>query len=172
MNSYKKYLVMAGAIGLSSVALILAGVSPAEGDKPADVLVVNPVGSPVPVVTLPLRELHPQTLNATFSEEFHNFTFDPPAGKRLVVESASARVRLPPGQRAHATISANFSTGVGAQFLDLDFQGTFGGVDVYTTTQPVRLYVNEIGGFFGIVRTGTGSVFAEVSLAGYLEDAP
>jgi hypothetical protein len=44
--------------------------------------------------------------------------------------------------------------------------------NVYTTTQPVRLYVSEIGGSFGIVRTGTGNVFAEVSLAGYLEDAP
>jgi hypothetical protein len=170
MKSSKQYLVMAGTIGLSSLAFFVADVSPAMGDKPTDVLVVNTLGSPVPVVTLPLRELHQESHNATFSDPSFNFTVDVPQGKRLIVESASARVRLPPGQRVRATIQGNFSTGLGTQHLSLSFQGTFDGVDVYTTTQPVRLYVSDVGGSFTVVRTGTGDVFAEVSLAGYLED--
>jgi hypothetical protein len=170
MKMSKPHLLVAAAIGLLSLTLILADVPPAMGDKPVDVNVVNPIASPVPVVTVPIRELHQESKNATFTEPSFTFDIDVPSGKRLIVESASVRVRLPPGQRAHASVGGNFSTGVGTQFLSLSFQGTFDGQDVYTTTQPVRLYVNPAGGLFSVVRTGAGSVFAEVSFAGYLEE--
>ena len=116
--------------------------------------------------------LHQESKNANFTTAFFNFSIDVPAGKQLIIESASVRVSLPPGQRARAFVSGNFPTGVGMQHLSLEFQGTFDGADIYTTTQPVRLYVSEAGGIFNIVRNGTGSVFAEVSIVGFLEDVP
>jgi hypothetical protein len=46
------------------------------------------------------------------------------------------------------------------------------GNDIYTTTQPVRLYVTPAVGLCNIVCTGVGSVFAEVSFVGYFEKVP
>jgi hypothetical protein len=95
-----------------------------------------------------------------------------PASEHLIIESASVRVRLPVGERAHARVSGNLSTGVGASYLSLAFQGTSDGNDIYTTTQHVRLYVALAVGLCDIVCTGVGSVFAEVSFAGYFENVP
>jgi hypothetical protein len=133
--------------------------------------VVNTSNEPVPVV-IQGRELHQESRNAEFTTAFVNFPIAVPAGKRLIIESASARVRLPVGERAQASVSGNFSTGVGTQYLSLAFQGTFDGHDIYTTTQPVHLYVAPAGGLFNIVRTGVGSAFAEVSFVGYFENVP
>jgi hypothetical protein len=172
MTAFMNYLLIATGIGLVSLTLTLTNVGQAVAQgqqKPIDVEVVNT--EPVPVV-IQGRELEQKSINATFSTESHSFSINVPAGKRLIIESASVRVRLPVGERAHASISGNFSTGVGTQYLPLAFQGTFDGNDVYTTTQPVRLYVNSVGGAFSIVRTGVGSVLAEVAFAGYFEDAP
>jgi hypothetical protein len=157
MKSCKQHLVGAASVGLTSLVVILGGVRPATAEK--------------------LAELHQEAKNANFTTEFFNFSIAVPAGKRLIIESASARVTLPSGQRARATVSGNFPTGVGMQHLTLEFQGTFDGADVYTTTQPVRLYIqgpvgNQGTGIFSVVRNGTGNVFAEVSIAGFLEDLP
>jgi hypothetical protein len=157
MKSCKQHLVGAASVGLTSLVVILGGVRPAMAEK--------------------VIELHQEAKNANFATPFFNFSIDVPAGKRLVIESASARVSLPPGQRARASVSGNFPTGVGMQHLTLEFQGTFDGADVYTTTQPMRLYIqgpagNQGIGIFSIVRDGTGNVFAEVSIVGFLEDVP
>lgn len=50
--------------------------------------------------------------------------------------------------------------------------GPVGGNDIYTTTQPVRLYVAPAVGLCDIVCTGVGSVLAEVSFVGYFENVP
>ena len=139
--------------------------------NPLSVEVINTSNEPVPVV-LQGRELFQQSQNTEFTTAFTNFSIAVPAGKRLTIESASARVSLPVGQRAQANVSGNSATGVGTQYLSLVFQGTFDGQDVYTTTQPVRLYVNSVGGNFQIVRTGVGRVSAEVSFVGYFENVP
>jgi len=152
MNSYTQHFAGVASVGLTSLVLVLGGVRPALAEK--------------------VTEPHQESKNANFTAPFFNFSIDVPAGKRLTIESASARVVLPPGQRARAVVSGNFPTGVGTQHLTLEFQGTFDGADVYTTTQPVRLYVSEIGGSFSVVRNGTGTVFAEVSFVGFLEDVP
>jgi hypothetical protein len=158
MKSCTQHLVRAATVGLTSLVLILGSGPAAMAERVA--------------------ELYQEAHNATFSGASFNFTIDVPAGKRLIVESASARVTLPAGQRARAFVSGNFPTAFGVQYLTLEFQGTFDGSDVYTTTQPVRLYIqgpagNPGTGVFNIVRNATtGSVFAEVSIAGFLEDAP
>jgi hypothetical protein len=173
MKSFHHYVMIAAGIALVSLTLITSNAGQvAAQQKPLDVNVVNTVGTPVPVLPLSTRELHQESKNATFSDPFFNFQIDVPSGKRFIIESASVRVRLPVGERAQAFVSGNFATGVGTQFLSLNLQGTFDGQDVYTTTQPVRLYVNSAGGGFSVVRTGTGSVFAEVSFVGYLETVP
>jgi hypothetical protein len=173
MTALKQYGVVATGVGLLSLTLVVTHVGQVTAQqKPLDVTVVNTGAEPVPVVTIPARALHQESHNASFTEKFFNFSIDVPAGQRLIIESASVRVALPAGDRAQANVSGNFTTGVGMQFLSLAFQGTFDGKDIYTTTQPVRLYVGAGGGIFTIVRAGAGSVFAEVSIAGYFETVP
>jgi hypothetical protein len=151
MESFKQHLVAVASLAVTSLVLIVGDARPALAEK---------------------VERHQVSKNANFSTTSFNFSIDVPAGKWLIIESASARVSVPPGQRARASVSGNFPTGVGAQYLTLELQGTFNGVDVYTTTQPVRLYVSEIGGIFSVSRDGAGNAFAEVSIVGFLEDVP
>jgi hypothetical protein len=173
MKSFNQYVVIAAGITLLSLTLIATNAGQVVAQqKPLDVNVINTTATPVPVFPLSTRELHQVSNNATFSDPFFNFTIEVPTGKRLIIESASVRLTLPAGDVGRASVSGNFQSGLGSQYLSLNFQGTFNGHDVYTTTQPVRLYVNSAGGFFNVVRTGTGTVFAEVSIAGYLEPAP
>jgi hypothetical protein len=94
--------------------------------NPLSVEVVNTSDEPVPVV-IQGREIYQESRNAELTTAFFNFPIAVPAGKPLIINSASARVRLLVGARAHASVSGNFSTEVGAPYLSLAFQGTFEG---------------------------------------------
>jgi hypothetical protein len=103
-----------------------------------------------------------------------------PAGKRVVIETASLRVSLPPYQTAQAVLGANVFQGaptlaVGQLFFTLTRRGIFGGSDILTASQPTRLYGSGPTPLtFAVVRDSTSGTFAfELSVSGYLEaDAP
>jgi hypothetical protein len=62
-----------------------------------------------------------------------------PAGKCLIVESASVLTKLPSGQRAYAQFYGNYKR-VGNLYFSLKHQGTFDGREVWTAAEPARIY--------------------------------
>jgi hypothetical protein len=100
-----------------------------------------------------------------------------PTGKRVVIETASVRVQLPPGQRVQAVLGTNVARGaptlaLGQLFFVLTLQGTFNGVNIFTASHPTRLYGSgSTPVSFTVLRNATSGTFAfELSLSGYLED--
>jgi hypothetical protein len=94
-------------------------------------------------------------------------------GKGMVVEMISVRATVPVGQRVYADAGGNGPGGVGTAYLPLSFQGTFNGLDVYVTTQPLTLYVSSSGGSIGVHRNSTsGNMIAEISVIGHYQVFP
>jgi hypothetical protein len=62
-----------------------------------------------------------------------------PAGKCLIVESASVLTKLPSGQRAYVQFYGNYKR-VGNLYFSLKHQGTFDGREVWTVAEPARIY--------------------------------
>jgi hypothetical protein len=121
-----------------------------------------------------VHEPFQMSANQDFTGLFANLPISVPAGKRLIVESASVIIRLPAGQRANVQLIGNQNL-VGMVHFSLNHQGTFKGRDVWTAAESVRIYGNpgDSTVFFNIERSdGTGSSFVEVSLAGYLIRVP
>jgi hypothetical protein len=89
-----------------------------------------------------------------------------PAGQRLVIESASVDIRVPPGQKVIASVHG------GGQSLTIPvtLQGAFFGQDVFQGAQPVRFYA-DAGQSVGasIQRTsGSGDFTLFANFSGYL----
>lgn len=106
----------------------------------------------------------------------NQISLDVPAGKRLVIEHASARVQGPTGEKyisyIHTVVYTN-GGGAGIHWLVLSYQGTFSGIDVFTASQPMHVYAEPSlpPMIFLVTRTGiTGSSFAEATISGYLVD--
>jgi hypothetical protein len=118
------------------------------------------------------------SMNFAFTGPHANLPITVPAGKRLMIESASVLTKLPAGQRAYVSLGANDATkGVGSLYFSLQHQGTFDdGRDVWTAAESTRVYTSggaPSSAFFSIVRnSGTGECWIEVSLAGYLVSIP
>jgi hypothetical protein len=107
--------------------------------------------------------------------------FTVPAGKRLVIEDASAQVLLPVGQRAQVVLTvrdpAPVATSRITRPLTLTFQLTTLDIparDVFVAGEPVRMYLEpgeRLAAFF--VRSGTNdSGVAQVYVQGYFVDLP
>jgi hypothetical protein len=62
-----------------------------------------------------------------------------PAGKCLIVESASVLTKLPSGQRTYVQFYGNYKR-VGNLYFSLKHQGTFDGREVWTAGEPARIY--------------------------------
>ena len=60
--------------------------------------------------------------------------------------------------------------GVGAQYLVVTRQGTFGGVDIFTANHPMLLWVGGGGAIFSVERSSTtGLMSVEVSVVGFFQ---
>jgi hypothetical protein len=106
--------------------------------------------------------------------------FPIPAGKLLVVQTASAMVLLPPGQTAAATLeilpaSGSFTSAQPVP-IPLTDQGTnVGGDEIFSGTQPLTAYApsNPTGINISVGRSGTaGPAVAQLAISGYLIDEP
>jgi hypothetical protein len=121
------------------------------------------------------RELDPLVPSGSFSA---SDSLTVPAGKRFVIEFASASIDTTAGTKMWVRIQTT-SSGVGLSYSLLpQLQGNFGadGSDFLLASQPMKLYadpgtqvtvvVNVLG---GVANTNTG---AAVSLSGYLVVVP
>jgi hypothetical protein len=121
------------------------------------------------------REPFQMSMNIEFTGPNANLPISVPAGKLLIVESASVLTRLPSGQRAHVQLTGNQNL-VGTVHFSLNHQGTFSGREVWTAAESVRIYGNQGDSttFFNMERSdgSTGKAWFEASLAGYLISVP
>ena len=115
------------------------------------------------------------TFNITSGSTQNQISIPIPAGKRLITEHVSSRVQGPTGQQFFASINVvAFHNGVnfGIFFMVFTLQGTFSAIDLFTASQPMRVYADSTANnIFVVTRTSSvGSAFAEVDISGYLVD--
>jgi len=93
-------------------------------------------------------------------------SFDVPAGQRLIVEHVSAYVDGASGQTYQAFIAGNLE-----EFLVLTKQISAPGIDTFTASQPMRVYVDsgrQPSPVVVVTNSIGGSFFARVTISGYL----
>ena len=74
--------------------------------------------------------------------KFYHFEITVPAGKRLVIESVTARATLPTGQRVILSISSTTSGRDAMHYIAVTPQGSFPTYDAYAATSAVRIYAD------------------------------
>ena len=112
------------------------------------------------------------SMNIEFTGAYSHLPIEPPEKSRLIVESTSVFIKLPPGQRAYVELLTNDAVMVGGRiYFSLQSQGTFDdGREVWTAAESARLYGSGVAPVsFHIVRNaGTGECWFEASIAGHL----
>ena len=174
--------------GLTALVILIALLTALSGrgqgssnnaPPPSNINVINPATNPVLVRDLdrPTEQPYRDTVAITMSFDDTGSTggLDPvPAGKRLVVEYATAHANIPFGEMAQVALV------VGTIRYDLPFipQGTFGFPPAVRTflagSEPMRLYVNA-GEAVSVATersSGDGAAFVRVSISGHLVNVP
>jgi hypothetical protein len=93
-------------------------------------------------------------------------SFDVPAGQRLVIEHVSAYVDGATGQTYQASFIGNL-----VEFLVLSKQISEPGLDTFTASQPMRVYVDSgrvPSPTVIVTNSNGGSFFARIDISGYL----
>ncbi len=104
----------------------------------------------------------------------NNVSIPIPEGKRLVIEHVSARAQGPAGQKFIAQIQTNVAhtdSPRGIYWLVFFPQGTFSTIDVFTASQPMRVYSEPGNPPMMVVATRTainGTAFVEATISGFL----
>ncbi len=158
--------VLCGAALLGAIALFIPA---SQGQTPA---IKAPPSVSVPnTADIPICRSNTSDNGNQVSETGTLYTV--PAGKRLVIETISARVATASGQ----SVIGNIGTRIGGQNASTNllfvFQGNDGTQAKYAATHSVRLYA-EAGSSvtFTTVRTDKNAVGNKnVSFTGYLEPA-
>jgi len=88
-----------------------------------------------------------------------------PAGKRFVVEHVSARAQGQGGQKYIASLR-------GIDWMVLTYQGTFSGIDFFTASDPMHIYIDPTSPAPAVAVTSTNgqAFFASFDISGYLVD--
>ena len=178
MKRNKKYLA-AGVAGLA-LALLLTptGKATAQGMMHALLVqVANDSTQPIPArdTENPARAAFTVQVSCAATGIVFcagTFPFTVPLGKRMVIETVTAQLEVPSGQRVLLTGSSVLDGFPTVHSFEAQFMGTFFGNDVFVSTQSFRLYADSQPGFslrlFRSSSTGEGRLFATV--AGYLVD--
>jgi hypothetical protein len=103
-----------------------------------------------------------------------------PAGKRLVIEYVSAAGNTPVGQGVDVDIldgpsPSDVDATPDAALRPTSYPNAGGGVDLFSSSDPVRIYVDPGNHVFVLLaRTGgsgeSGPVFSQISISGHLVD--
>jgi hypothetical protein len=120
----------------------------------------------------PFQNMIVLTLDAA---EFNDtISFSVPAGKRLVIEQASATAAMPVGQKVTVSIATMGGGLNGRAWLALTGQGAISGFDRYTTTQSLRMYADAgTAVTFQATRSSSASTATlNFSVTGYLVNTP
>ena len=194
---------LAGALTLAGLIVVMNPHAIYCQASPKSVIVDNLPSAPVPVAgsvsvtnsgNLPLsvRDVDknsrqsfshlislgflPGTLDASPNPVPVFGSYTVPAGKRLVIEDASAVVHVPVGQKAHIYMRLIAPNGdpflVRYRQLRLTFQMSDSPTDIFVAGEPVRIYL-EAGARVEALgrRTGVGgSGFVELVIYGHLVD--
>jgi hypothetical protein len=98
-----------------------------------------------------------------------------PQGFRLVIETFSASVDVPIGEKVKlsftSTVTSNGSPVTSTTYVPAFLQGTFAGSDTFFADQPMRVYVDPTGFTLSVSvfkTTSNGSAFADITISGYL----
>ena len=169
---------IAGSVSVTNTPTVnLASGASVGINGTASVEVANTAANPLPLVNVNDARQPFQTrltFNIDPGSTQNEAGFDVPAGKRLVIEHASARVQGPAGQQFVAQIQTRvFPNGsaTGVHWLVLTHQGTFSGIDVFTSNHDMRVYAEPSvpNTRYIVTRTDlTGTAFAEATISGYL----
>jgi hypothetical protein len=118
------------------------------------------------------------TNSGTGTTSFVNFSgnWSIPAGKMLVVEHVSVRVRANPGERISVSVTCQGTpAGLSAHRLVLSSQGTFDGFEHLVGTTPLRCYTTGLL-LVNVQRNSqkplTLAANTEFSVTGFLADVP
>jgi hypothetical protein len=159
----------------ASVGINPSGNTVQVGNTASAPVLVRDVDSPA---RQPFQDFNSIDLVAPFGNT-ERVLFTVPTDKRLVIEFISLLALMPADQKSTVTLrtfinDGHPSTSFGKSFLVLTAQGTFNATDIYTASQPVRIYADpgtEV--FFLVSRTsGTGSAQYQVCISGYFVDVP
>ena len=162
--------------------------------QPVDVKVVNPVtvtgkidiGNKVEVSG------SVETLNDALKIPFHRTVrlvnaqvglvplskdvYTVPAGMRLTIESVSARILVPTGQKVYTALGFFGENASDCEnYLALQPQGVFGSFDVFVSSQNLKIILDSTSRFvtYEIHRNSdVGDITFSLTINGYLEEVP
>jgi hypothetical protein len=151
---------------------------------PVQTRIVNGVTTPVPVKVVDDAAREPFQKSLSFTTSANNTTYTVPAGKRLVIEFASAHFRMPVDVKVtNVTLTTQISSSSGPvpHYLVAHFQGNrlppglgFQTTDEYTASQQLRVIAGpgtqvKFGFEFS---TFVSQVGASMTISGYLLPVP
>lgn len=187
MTKVKTFLLGSGGLAVVALALSLGhpDVRRAVAEELKDVRIVNTEAQPALTrdVDHPAREPFQTKIPVGFTPDAREgtgqITF--PAGKRFVMEHASAEAVLPfqSGQKIYMHVGSHLNNQVTTHALVAEYQGTFQILtqccgfqphDVFSASQPLRLYGDEVSVY--VSRNGAGPGVVNFSVSGYLVDVP
>lgn len=173
---------------LISIALCLLVAAPALADSSKNVVVVNLPSQPVPtqatgvtaVQNVDEPALQPfqarATANIAPGDSGTNAFVTIPSGKRLVIQYASAYGDAPSGQVLTFSVQTEIpgETNYTEHDVPAAQQNANGGTEIFVAGSPVELYADSPQVLLRVDRNGatTGTVYASISISGYLVDLP
>lgn len=189
MRAWQRYVVFGVGVGLVSAALSMTTAGPAVAQgvlRPLSALIVNDATQPIPVAVLGQPERTPYSFDDVGECNSVNCFFDDyptvPEGKRLVILHASgiARADAPTVFDQAELLTSNTENEFGARHYFAVTQIGRDGSSVVANTwgfnAPVLAFV-EAGqaprvSMLTSVGISPAFSFSQVTLSGYLEDAP
>jgi hypothetical protein len=185
VSKLKNTLMLVGAVGaLGLVSSVLTSKpAVAQGGGPT-VTIGNPL--PLPVRNVDEVKRVPFQLDLECTGNFGGCPagYSVPAGKRLVVEHISARVRVPQGMQAGVVLHSGFETtgDIAVQVpLKTELLSEGGGNSVFIVSQPVTVYAEstptannrlQLSVWSGGTLSSGGNVAFTGTLTGYLIGVP
>jgi hypothetical protein len=189
MRAWRRYVVLGAGLALGTAALSMTSAGPALAQgalKPLAALIVNDASNPVPVAVVGQPVRQPYSFDDVGQCNTANCFFDyptVPAGKRLVVLHVNgiARANAPPVFDQAELVSSNTENALGARhtfgLTQIGRAGSSNVLDTWGFNSPVLAFVESGQSPRVTIHTSVGMtagafVFSQVTVSGYLEDAP
>lgn len=160
---------------LLAVASAWVSDTPAAAAPDKEVIVINTVNEPVPIVDVGQVASQPFQVESTIGVTgfLHDPLFSVPAGQRAVIETVSVLVIFPDVQAPGGYLSVETTANAmqANHFLVLASQGTVLASETRTANHSVRLYADPGTQIFvnGALQIGSE---LRVTLSGHLVDLP